>query len=131
MPKTRLVILCVDDEQLGLTVRKLMLEQRGYEVLAATTEEQALELFSSHHVDLVLADQLLSNSRFGTVLAAEMRRRKAGVPIVIYSGALEIPADLDKQDFFISKLDTPEELFAGIEQIISAKDTSAREPKVA
>src|SRR5689334_7181064 len=98
-----------------------MLEYRGYKVLAATTAEQALELFSSHHVDLVLADQLLSNSTSGTVLASAMRRRKAGIPIVIYSGVAKLPADLDEQDFFISKLDTPEELFAAIVRIISAK----------
>jgi CheY-like chemotaxis protein len=117
--KRKRVILCVDDEELALTVRKLMLEQRGYMVLAATTAEQALELFSSHHVDLVLADHLLSNSTFGTALASEMRGRKAGIPIAIYSGVTDVPADLDEQDFFISKLDSPEELFAEIEKILS------------
>lgn len=131
MPKRKLVILCVDDEPSGLTIRKLMLEQRGYKVLAATTAEQALELFSSHHIDLVLADQLLSNSTFGTVLASEMRRRKAGIPIAIYSGVPEIPADLDEQDFFISKLDAPKEFFAAIERIISSKDINSHIRKAA
>lgn len=122
--RKKIVILCVDDEVLQLTVRKLMLEQRGYKVLAATTAEQALELFSSNHVDLVLTDQLLSGSTFGTVLASAMRQRKSGIPIAIYSGVTEVPADLDEQDFFISKLDTPEQLFASIERIISAKNNT-------
>jgi CheY-like chemotaxis protein len=123
MPKARRVILCVDDEPLGLTVRKMMLEHRGYKVLTATTAERGLELFSSHHVDLVLVDQLLGDSTFGTALAAEMRRRKAGVAIAVYSGVAEIPADLDERDFFISKLDTPEEFFAAIERILSVEST--------
>ena len=127
MSQRKLVILCVDDEQVGLTVRKLMLEGRGYKVLAATTAEQALELFSSHHIDLVLADQVLGNSTSGTALASQMRERKSGVPIAIYSGVAEIPADLDAQDFFISKLDTPEEFFAAIERIMSGNiDTHRR-----
>ena len=38
-------ILCVDDNEQALSVRKFMLETRGYRVLTATGSEAALELF--------------------------------------------------------------------------------------
>ena len=35
-------VLCVDDEKIGLRVRKLMLENHGFEVLTASDGKQGL-----------------------------------------------------------------------------------------
>ncbi len=55
MPR-RPLILCVDDEWNGLEGRKTLFEETGCKVLVATSEAEALQLFASHPVDLVLLD---------------------------------------------------------------------------
>lgn len=54
--RKRPLILCVDDEWNGLEDHKMLFEERGYQVLAATSGAEALQLFASHPVDLVLLD---------------------------------------------------------------------------
>ena len=117
-------VLCVDDEVEALNLRKAMLESHGYRVLTATSAEEALKMFDSTEVDVVLTDHLLKGQT-GTALAAEMRRRKPHVPIAIYSGVAQVPDDMDKADVFITKLVTPEELLAYLETTITAKNAKS------
>ena len=49
-------VLCVDDERIGLRVRKIMLESRGYTVLTASNGDDGLKLFDENHVDIVVLD---------------------------------------------------------------------------
>ena len=42
------LILCVDDEENQLAVRKLVLESKGYAVLTAASGQQALALLAQH-----------------------------------------------------------------------------------
>lgn len=77
-------ILSVDDEQAILYTRQLLLEAEGYEVLNAADGQQALALFESHAIDLVLLDYLMPGLDGGAV-AQEMRKRRPNVPIIIVS----------------------------------------------
>ena len=43
--KPKRTILCVDDNEQSLSIRKVMLETRGYRVMAATSAKDALEVF--------------------------------------------------------------------------------------
>ena len=54
--KPKRTILCVDDNEQSLSIRKVMLETRGYRVLAYTDSNLALERFAQGGVDLVLTD---------------------------------------------------------------------------
>ena len=71
MPK-RPLILCVDDEWNGLEGRKMLLEESGCKVLASTSGAEALRLFASNPVDLVLLDYHMPEMR-GDVVAACMK----------------------------------------------------------
>ena len=121
-------ILCVDDDVDGVAVRKQMLEMHGYRVLTAINAEEALRLFDSTEVDVVLTDHLLKGQT-GTALAAEMKRRKPKVAVAIYSAVSQIPMDIEKADVFITKLVSPEELLAYLEATIPRvkKGTSGAE----
>ena len=114
------IVLCVDDEVEALNLRKAMLESHGYRVLTATNAEEALKLFDCEAVDVVLTDHLLKGQT-GTALAAEMKLRKPGVAVVIYSGVARVPDDMYKADVFIAKLVTPEELLAYLKATITTK----------
>ena len=86
-PKT---VLCVDDEKIGLRVRKLMLEGHGFRVLTATDGQQGLELFDENHVDRGGA-RLLHAGLNGGEVAAELRRRRPGIPIIFFSAYFSLP----------------------------------------
>ena len=52
-------ILCVDDNEQALSVRKFVFETKGYRVLPATSAQEALEIFEREgDIDLVVSDLL-------------------------------------------------------------------------
>jgi CheY-like chemotaxis protein len=114
-PKT---VLCVDDEKIGLRVRKLMLENHGFEVLTASDGQQGLALFDEHPVDLVVLDYYMPGLNGGQV-AAELRRRRPEVPIIFLSAYFSLPPSaLELANVFITKGDPPEVLIEKIEQLV-------------
>jgi CheY-like chemotaxis protein len=111
-------VLCVDDEKIGLRVRKIMLESRGYAVLTANNGPEGLKVFEENHVDLVLLDYFMPDLNGGEV-ASEMRRRRPGVPIVFLSAYFSLPPEaLELADAFITKGDPPDVLIERIQQLL-------------
>ena len=91
MEKTLATILCIDDEENQLVLRKLMLERAGYRVLTAESPAEAIALFGSDTVDLVIVDYYMPGMN-GLALAREILRQKK-LPIVVLSAYAELPAD--------------------------------------
>jgi CheY-like chemotaxis protein len=87
------LVLCVDDELVGLRVRQIILERAGYQVLTAADGLSGLELFSAHPVDAVVLDYSMPGMHGGQV-AEKMRKTKPKVPILLLSGYLDLPADV-------------------------------------
>lgn len=118
MPMAKPVILCVDDEEIPRTLRKLVLQKQGYEVIAAASGKEAIELLLAHPVDLVLTDQMMPGM-LGTELARQVKLARPAMPVVIISGVNELPSDVNCADRFISKIEGPEALFKGIADVLS------------
>jgi CheY-like chemotaxis protein len=114
---TKPVILCVDDEEIPRTLRKLVLEKKGYEVVAARSGKEALELLATRHFDLVLTDQMMPGME-GTELTRQIKSAAPDLPVVIISGVNELPIDAALADRFVSKLEGPEALFSGIAEVL-------------
>jgi CheY-like chemotaxis protein len=114
-PKT---VLCVDDEKIGLRVRKIMLESRGFAVLTANNGPEGLKVFEENQVDLVVLDYYMPDLNGGEV-ASEMRRRRPGVPIVFLSAYFSLPPEaLQVADAFITKGDPPDVLIQKIQNLL-------------
>ena len=96
------VILCVADEATALAVRSQVLSRAGYVVLTASDGAAALELLKCIRPDLIIMDHGLSGLS-GTQVAAEMKRLKPAVPIVLLSGLLEAPMGSEHADLVITK----------------------------
>ena len=112
-------VLCVDDETVGLRVRKIMLEGHGFNVLTATSGEQGLALLADNDVDLVVLDYYMPGMNGGDV-AAEVRRLSPQIPIIFLSAYFSLPpAALELSNAFITKGDPPDVLIDKIEQLIS------------
>jgi CheY-like chemotaxis protein len=128
----RRLILSVDDEPSLLYTREKILECEGYQVLSAADGEKALDLLSTHAVDLVLLDYKMPGMDGGTV-AREMKRRTPQVPIIMVSGNRVLGEALEVVDCYIPKGEGPELLLAAIHQLlITITDTrkpTAREKR--
>lgn len=112
------LVLCIDDAEIALRVRKLLLGSEGYSVLTATSGEEGLELFKQNPVELVIADHFLS-AKTGTEIAREMKELKPEVPILIISAALDKPAGLEFVDGFLAKGESPKVLFDTIAHLLA------------
>src|ERR1035437_5073656 len=83
--KVKKTILCVDDNEQSLSIRKLMLETRGYRVIVCTTGEEALKVFRSGGIDLVLTD-LMMPGLDGNELVTHVKQVSPETPIILFSG---------------------------------------------
>ena len=95
------VILHVEDDKAQAEALKSILERSGFVVLQASTAEDALRLFQQEPtVSLVLADHILGG-KTGTQLAAQIKKVKRTVPVVMHSG--HPPVSMANIDGFIDK----------------------------
>jgi CheY-like chemotaxis protein len=106
LAQDKFIILCVDDEQNSLALRKLVLERSGYEVVTAGSVNEALARFSPDEFDLVLSD-ILMPGRPGTDLAREIKTTYPNFPVILLSGVNELPPEASYADAFISKVEGP------------------------
>lgn len=86
--RPRKTILCVEDNEQALSVRKFMLETRGYRVLAMTTAVAALEHLRAAvpgTIDLLMADLMLSGMG-GNELVQRAKQLHPTMPTLIISG---------------------------------------------
>jgi len=118
MDQRKAVILCVDDEDNPLVLRKLVLQKAGYEVLTANSGKQALELTASRSVDLVLSDHLMPGMN-GTELAQQIKAQHPNLPVILISGVNELPAGSAHANAFVSKIEGPQALCKEVAAILN------------
>ena len=95
-------ILCVDDNEQALSIRKLMLETRGYRVLACSNGHDALELFKQGGVDLVLSD-LQMPGLDGAELVQKIKEISSDTPAILFSGKIRAYEKDMRADIFLPK----------------------------
>ena len=124
----RKLILSVDDELGVLYTRYKLLSAAGYAVLSATDGVQALQIFGTNPVDLVLLDYALQGMDGGLVAEA-MKAHLPDVPIVMVSG-VEVPEEvLAKVNSFVRKGEGPEPLLESVRELISTSPQQRLVPR--
>jgi DNA-binding response OmpR family regulator len=119
--KPKRTILCVDDNEQSLSIRKVMLETRGYRVIACSNSRQALESFMAGGVDLVLSD-LAMPGMDGSKLIDEIKTIAPQVPAIILSSKSRIYDRDTRADVFLTKgMYAPAELLERIRVLLIRK----------
>lgn len=111
----------MDDNEQALSVRKFMLETRGYRVLTALTAEQAMETFTSGGIDLVLSD-LIMPQMDGNELVRRMKTMQPEIPMILLSGSVKAYERASFADAFLPKgACTPLDVLERIRVMIARK----------
>jgi two-component system response regulator CpxR len=125
--KPKRTILCVDDNEQSLSIRKVMLETRGYRVLTCTGGQQALERFKKGGIDLVLTD-LTMPGLDGSKLIEEIKNLSPHTPAILLSGKVKMYDT--KADVFLAKgMYAPVELLERIRVLLVRKRGPKRSPQ--
>jgi CheY-like chemotaxis protein len=118
-------ILCIDDEELGLLVRKMVLESEGFEVAVASDGRSGLDLFNGGHFDLVVLDHSMPGMNGGEV-AQELRRLRPQTPIILLSAYVTLPENhVALVDGYVTKGESTEALLAMVGRLMETGSQEA------
>jgi len=117
-------VLCVDDEQTALQLRRTLLESAGYKVLAAKSGAQAVKMFASEPIDAAILDYWMADMN-GLNVAREIRKLNPKLPIIILSAYGELlDESLGLADVWIRKgEEDPQYLLSRLEQLLGTKSS--------
>jgi two-component system response regulator CpxR len=119
--KPKRTILCVDDNEQSLSIRKVMLETRGYRVIVCNNGLDALEHFKLGGIDLVLSD-LIMPGLDGHRLIEEIKKLSPQTPAILFSGKVKIYERNLHADVFLPKgMYAPVELLERIRLLLVRK----------
>ena len=91
-PAQRLILI-IDDETVGIEVRRMLLERAGYRVLTAIDGSSGIELFVAQPVEAVVLDFSMPGMNGGEV-ARNLRNIKPQVPILMLSAYTSLPPEI-------------------------------------
>jgi len=117
------LVLCVDDNGFLLDSLQKYLTSRGFRVIACSDGEMALMLLSSGPVDAVVVDYEMPNMNGGE-LASAIRLRSPFIPIVMFSGSVDMPAStFENVDGFVEKNSGFSSVGRMLESLLSGNDS--------
>jgi CheY-like chemotaxis protein len=94
--------------------------------MTAASATLALELLSSHKIDLLLTDYLMPGLT-GTELARAAKSIYPELPVILLSGVTELPPGIEHVELFVSKVEGPQSMCEKVAAVLSAyrKERSA------
>jgi CheY-like chemotaxis protein len=100
--KPKRTILCIDDDERSLSVRKVLLQTRGYRVLTCTDPECAIAIMKAGGIDLVLSD-LMMPKLSGAKLIDQLKAISPETPALLFSGCVSCCAEEHLADGWLPK----------------------------
>ena len=122
MRETPAAILCIDDEEPALLLRRLVLENAGYRVFTALTGKQGIELFRHQTIDVVILDYWMADMD-GLDVAEQLKGLSPKTPIIMLSGYTSILDEgLGRVDLWLRKGEgDPEQLLSAVMQALNSR----------
>lgn len=124
-------LLCIDDQEPGLRIRKIFLEMQGYKVLTASSGREGLALLQASPVDAVILDYRMPEMD-GAEVAERVLQTQPTLPIIVLSGYVaDLPERLQSlARGFVPKGESPAELLKVLEEVLGGQPAK-RLPKPA
>ncbi len=116
-------ILIIDDDIDTLKLVGIMLERKGFRILASTTGEKGLQLANKENPDLILLDIMIPDIT-GYEIARTIRGNPATetIPIIMFTARSQVDDKVEGleagADAYITKPARPRELFAQVNSIL-------------
>jgi CheY-like chemotaxis protein len=127
MSEIKCRVLCVDDHEDTPEMLKLLLSESDYEVHAAHSVKEALQLAKTHEFDLFILDKRLPDGT-GMELCATLSALQPDVPCIFYTGdAYEmhrLEALAAGADAYVPKPDV-EALIEAVHKLLSDRECAA------
>jgi len=119
--KPKRTILCVDSNEQQLSIRKVMLETRGYRVVACTASADAMDVFRKGGIDLVVADLNLQGVDGGQLIHS-LKNFSPQTPAILLSNKVRTYDQDTRADVFLPKgMSAPVELLERIRTLLVRK----------
>lgn len=121
-------ILCIDDDDQSLQVRKILLESFDFHVTTAMNGCDGLKLFRARDVDAVVVDYQMPDIDGGEVARA-VKSLRPEVPVLMMSALPWLPKEAPRDciDAFIIKGGPTSKLVSEIERMLGAAPQPAKE----
>jgi CheY-like chemotaxis protein len=115
-------ILIVEDEFLIRATLVEVLEDEGYEVVAAESGEEALDLVRSDGgIALMMTDMHLAGAMDGLTLSSAARGVRAGLPVIFMTGRPDrVPSLNPETEAMVSKPYSSADVTAAITRLLAA-----------
>jgi pilus assembly protein CpaE len=129
-------ILIIDDDIDTLKLVGIMLERKGFEILASTKGEKGLQLAKSELPDLILLDIMIPDVD-GYEIARELRStpETEAIPIIMFTAKSQVDDKVEGleagADAYITKPARPRELFAQVSSILKRAPQRAKQTQTA
>jgi two-component system response regulator CpxR len=119
--KPKRTILCVDSNEQQLSIRKVMLETRGYRVIACAASADAMEIFKKGGIDLVLADLTMPGVDGGQLIQS-VKAFSPHTPAILLSSKVKTYDQDTRADVFLPKgMSAPVEILERIRVLLVRK----------
>ena len=125
-------ILVVDDEPSLVTLLSYNLTKSGFEVVTATSGDEARNQLANHPIDLMLLDVMLPG-KSGVDLTRELRGEQNRIPIIMITA---LDDEVDKilgleigADDYVTKPFSPREVIARVRAVLRRFDVTTPENK--
>ena len=123
---TNRILLCIHDQPSQLN----LLQENGYELATAANTSDGLKLLHSRPVEAVLVEYQICLSE-GAAVAAEIKRVRPELPIVMLVDHLELPPDaLRSADALVAKSYGDHFLWATIHFLLNVKPAQRQEAEL-
>lgn len=113
-------ILCIDDEEPALLLRRRVLEKAGYRVFTTLTGKEGIEIFRFQSIDAVILDYWMADLD-GLDVAAELKKLNPKTPVIMLSGYTSILDEgLGRVDLWLRKGEgDPNQLLLAVAELLS------------
>jgi hypothetical protein len=110
-------LLCIHKDATQFEQRKLLLENNQYQILGASTDQDALPLLMERRVDAIVIECTNDSS-----MARKLKQIAPGVPVIAVVNSLDVPIpDVDSIDALVGSFDGPQFLLDTLHFVLEVR----------